>query len=143
MKYLFILLSLSFMACPKLKNDSISNQNNIQGKWKWIESSFMTRGMSEPRISTPKTAGHTIILEFKDATVDVYRNGKVMASYQYEIKKMSPDNQLFLNLKIQNPNSLAEFEFRLSSGPCNFKNGMLEITGGYNDAGENQKYKRM
>jgi hypothetical protein len=131
------------MACPKLENNNTSNRNNIQGKWKWVESSFMTRGMKEPKVSTPETAGHEIMLEFKDTTVDVYRNGKVMETYQYEIKKMSPDNQLFLDLKIQNPNSLPDFGFRLSSGPCDLKNGMLEITGGYNDAGENQKYKRM
>ena len=56
---------------------------------------------------------------------------------------MSPDHQIFLELNIQRSDKLVLTEFKLSSGPYEIKNEILEITGGYNDAGENQKYKRL
>ncbi|MCH2083971.1 MAG: hypothetical protein MK226_16365 [Saprospiraceae bacterium] len=143
MKCLFILLSFLLMACPKIENKKDYHQNSIQGKWKWVESSFLTRGMREAKISTPESTGYDIILEFKDTTVSVYQNKKLINTYQYEIKKMSPDHQIFLELNIQRSGKLVLTEFKLSSGPYEIKNGILEITGGYNDAGENQKYKRL
>lgn len=134
------------MACPKLEQETIQPANNsILGTWQWVESNFITRGMSEPEITTPSGIGHQMALTFNnDLSVDLLLNGQQVTEYKYEFRKEAEDAQRgFLSLTPVTNNQSSDLPVRPTSGPCRIQNDTLTIYGGYNDAGPTQKFVRV
>lgn len=146
-RLLAMLLFVGLVACKTSKNTKETIQQNDtlkaenfrgEGRWQWVSSSFITRGIKEPKVSTPETLGYTIVLEFKANVITIIKNGAEAAQVPYSI--LEKDLAITF-LQVQIPQD--DFPFYIASGPIYLIGDELKISGGYNDAGENQTYKRI
>ncbi len=116
----------------------IIEQTNLEGKWQWVSSSFVTRGMKEPNVSSPETRGYNVVLEFFENEIEIIIDGSPLARVPYRLAGNEVETQM---LWVDIPSD--DFPFYIASGPVYIRDGELYISGGYNDAGENQTYKRL
>jgi hypothetical protein len=145
-KLLPVLLFVGLIACKSSKKteDTITQNNNSQveifkgeGRWVWVSSSFIARGMKEPKISNPETRGYKIVLEFRGNQIAIEKNGSEVAMVPYTIENQGEG---FTIIQVEIPQD--DFPFIISSGPIYIRGNQLIISGGYDDSGEDQTYKR-
>jgi len=79
--FTFILIAL--MGCSDSDNSDLRSQLN--GKWKWIESS----GGIDGRTETPESSGNSVTIEFTRTTVKTFINGNLKSEVNYEIQSGS------------------------------------------------------
>jgi hypothetical protein len=85
LKFILIIFLASFISCQK---DSETISDLIIGRWGWVNSVSPWTG----QISSPQTAGFSIILEFTgDGNLKEFRNDTLTTSTNYSIEKNSAD----------------------------------------------------
>ena len=147
-KIVSLCILISLLSCNASKNAKnnaeietthpTQTQNfKAEGRWVWVSSTFVTRGLKEPKISSPESRGYQIVIEFKENLIVIEKNGAVVAQVPYTLEQQSEYLQL---IRVENPQD--DFPFFIASGPVYINGNELIISGGYNDAGENQTYKR-
>jgi hypothetical protein len=148
-KILLSLLIVSSLGCKSSKEtksavETVEQQNIVQaetfvaeGRWGWVSSSFLTRGMKEPKVSTPETREYSIVLEFEADLISIEKNGEQVAKVPFTLEEHGDGIQI---IRVEIPQD--DFPFHIASGPVYLRGNELLISGGYNDAGENQTYKR-
>jgi len=138
MKYFSIIaISILMLSCSAKKDLSSSTKEQIMGKWVWVNSSFITRGMPEAKVSTPESMGYSITLIFGKKSIEIIKNGVSVANLPYEIMEQENGAPILVPAAVAD-----DFPFYVSSGPITFKKDELYISGSYNDAGENQTFKK-
>ncbi len=130
-----LLLSLCFIQCSPTKS-SIGKGNEMwHGRWQWEETRLVRRGGES--VTLPKDVGMEMEIELlSDGTMKVYHDRKWVKDYTYEIKQQS-DLLLFV------PRVDGELSPNIETGVLRCTADSLEIVGGYNDAGGNQKFRRI
>ncbi len=128
------------MGCGSQKNtaNSTNSTDKLLGTYQWVSSKYMTRGMKEVKLSNPETRGYSIVLEIKKTEIDIIKNDKKVATVPYKII-FSTDNQPIIQVQIPQD----DFSFYIASGPFVIEGDITTIIGTYNDAGEDQTYKRL
>jgi hypothetical protein len=74
----FILITL--IGCSQ--DDNLSMKSQLNGKWKWVESS----GGIDGRTETPESTGDAVTIEFTLSTMKKFVNGNLEFEVNYEIK---------------------------------------------------------
>jgi len=132
------LLSLSFLSCTPAKN---STQQEVvteawQGRWEWEETRYVRRGGES--VTNPKEMGVTMEIELlANGDLKVYHDKSLQKTYTYQVSKQEEELMLTVNY------DKTELKPTVESGILRCTGNVLEIIGGYNDAGGNQKYRRM
>ncbi len=76
--------------CAKPTLDAKLARTQVLGTWKWIQTE--TTGRAGTTIETPASTGKTQSITFKeDGTVEYAENGKVFATYTYEVAIIAKD----------------------------------------------------
>lgn len=136
-KLLTLLLPLALLFGCKTKTAVEPSAPSIVGSWVWEESSFVARGLEEPKISNPESRGYSIQINVREAEIDIMKDGKFAATVPYKLLQME-ENLAAIEVNIPQDS----FPFFIASGPITISDTELLISGGYNDAGENQRYSR-
>ncbi|MBK8968800.1 MAG: hypothetical protein IPM36_19445 [Lewinellaceae bacterium] len=140
MKYYMILLliTVASKSCIHEKQPPAPTLE-LTGRWIWVESSFITRGMQQPSISTPASTSIAMEVEFLNGqNLNLYHNNTLVNSQAYELWQTpgNPDYILELGTRTLQPN--------LEEGPIYITgDSILYIAGGYNDAGAGQTWRRV
>ena len=109
----------------------------LPGTWEWIESRFASRGV-KPTLKTPETEKTNISINFRpDNMASVYVNKKFSGMYQYTLSQ--PTDYVLISFKANEGQSLPEI---LQEGPLTITDNEIFIAGGYNDAGQNVKFRK-
>lgn len=138
MKYFSIIaLSILILSCSAKKEILSSQKKQLIGSWTWVNSSFITRGMPEAKVSSPQSVGYSITLTISKKTIEILKNGVSVAKMPYELIEQENGAPLLMPATVTD-----DAPFFVASGPIHFKDDELYISGGYNDAGENQTYKK-
>jgi hypothetical protein len=138
MKYLaIIVVSLLTLSCNAKKDLPKSAKEQIIGKWNWVSSSFITRGSPQAKVNTPQSLGYNITLIINKKTIEILKNGSSVATMPYEIIEVENGKPVLVPAPIAD-----DFIFYVSSGPIYFKKDEFYISGSYNDAGEDQTFKK-
>ena len=148
MKYSLFFFTILLFACPRLDQEASkpTEDESLVGKWRWVSSSFMTRGMSKPKITTPESVGYSMTAHFKnDGELDILHKENISWTYNYQLQDMNTPVEELLVLKMKPQASMPDPSafVDIASGPLYIKGDTLHITGGYNDAGENQLYVKI
>lgn len=111
----------------------------LNGSWEWTETTFASRGV-KPSTKTPATTKKKITVTFKpDNQVTVFENGKLVGTYAYKLS--IPTDYIIISFSDESGrNPVREY---LEEGPITVSANELYIAGGYNDAGSNQKFKKL
>ncbi len=131
-KVALLIIAVALLAADVQENDSVI------GKWKWIKSVFVTRGMKEPVISKPKSRKDDIFLYINQKEIVVMNNGDSVAVAPYLFYHQTDDLDVLRVSNLKEENS-----FYISSGPVYLTGDTMIIGGGYNDAGSDQYYLRI
>lgn len=130
-----MLLILCFTQCSPTKG-SLSKDTEIwHGRWLWEETRFVRRGGES--VTLPKDLGVEMEMELlADGTMKIYHDKKWVKDFTYEVKQQG-DLLLFV------PKVEEELSPNMETGVLRCNDDSLEIVGGYNDAGGNQKFRRI
>jgi hypothetical protein len=110
----------------------------LQGTWDWTESRFASRGAT-PTLKTPATTSENISVTFKPGNMaSVYVNKKFVGTYQYAVTQPMKEN-VMIRFKGNEGQPLPEV---LQEGPLSIVDNEITIAGGYNDAGQNVKFRK-
>ncbi len=120
-------------------SQEMKREKGVQGSWRWIETHFVStiQGAESEKL-TPESSGIDMEVTFKKDTVIVYHNGNPKAKYGYQVVKPS-ENKKFLQVKYKGNYT----EPGLQEGPIHLYNDTLQIMGSANDAGGDQKLRRL
>ena len=133
MKQILLLTMLTLLCSADMKQEI-----QIKGQWQWVKSEFIARGMSQPKVSTPKSRKYEVILDIREKEIEIIKNGDSVAVVPYLYYQQTEDLKV---LRVSIPQD--DFPFFISSGPVYFKADTMIIGGTYNDAGEDQYYIRI
>src|SRR5690606_31766339 len=112
----------------------------LNGSWEWLETSFVSRGVA-PSQKTPETTGRKVVVTFKpDNQALVFVQGKLSGTFTYKLSQQPNDYVLISFSDAMGNNPAKEF---LEEGPLTISATELHIAGGYNDAGSNQKFRKI
>jgi hypothetical protein len=134
MKPYLLLLPLVFLL---LAADQ-QKPKSIEGRWQWVRSEFISRGMDGPKVSTPKSRKYKVELNVDSENIEIVKNKKSVASVPYLLYSQGEETQI---IRVSIPQD--DFPFYISSGPIYFRGDTLIIGGNYNDAGEDQFYVKV
>lgn len=110
----------------------------LPGSWEWTESRFASRGV-KPTLKTPTSENKNVTINFRpDNLASVYVNKKFSGMYQYTLS-MPTNDYVMITFKANEGQPLPEF---LQNGPLTINDNEILIAGGYNDAGENVKFRK-
>lgn len=110
----------------------------LPGTWEWTESRFASRGVA-PRVKTPETENAKVTINFRpDNLATLYINKKPAGTYQYMLSQPTND-YVMIKFKGNEGTSLPEY---LQEGPLTITDNEILIAGGYNDAGQNVKFRK-
>ncbi len=130
-----LLLPLCFIQCSPTKGSLAKGTEIWHGRWLWEETRFVRRGGES--VTVPKDLGVEMEMElFSDGTMKIYHNKKWVKDYTYEVKQQG-DLLLFV------PKVDEGLSPSMETGVLRCTADNLEIVGGYNDAGGNQKFRRI
>ena len=136
---LFGVLVWSILTAATCNNPTGAQQDPLLGEWVWIQTSFQTRGMPTPTISTPASTGVAMTVDFSaNNTVAVKHNGTTIHNCSYKITE-NAEGTRFINVLLPEEAPTPNIE---RHGILRIDNNQLEIIGGYNDAGANQQFQR-
>lgn len=131
------LFCLSLLSCTPAKNSTKQEAATEawHGRWEWEETRYVQRGGES--VTTPKDMGVSMEIELlANGELKIYHDKSLQKTYTYEVSKQEE-----WLLKIDyNKSALSP---TVESGILRCTGNVLEIIGGYNDAGGNQKYRRM
>ena len=109
----------------------------LPGTWDWTESRFASRGV-KPTLKTPETENTHVSITFRpDNIASVYVNKKLSGMYQYTLSQ--PTDYVMIKFKANEGQPMPDF---LQEGPLTISDNELLISGGYNDAGLNVKFRK-
>lgn len=130
-----LLLTLCFFQCSPTKGNLTTGNEIWHGRWQWEETRFVRRGGEH--ITLPKDLGMEMEIELlPDGTMKVYHDKKWVKDYTYEVSQQE-DLLLFV------PKVEEELSPNIETGILRCTPDSMEIVGGYNDAGGNQKFRRI
>ena len=110
----------------------------LPGSWEWTESRFASRGV-KPTLKTPASENKNVTINFRpDNLASVYVNKKFSGMYQYTLTQPTND-YVMITFKANEGQPLPEF---LQDGPLSINDNEIFIAGGYNDAGQNVKFRK-
>jgi hypothetical protein len=133
---LLIVFSLMILSCQDTQSVDVSP--GLTGEWEWISTTFVRRGIPNPTVITPETAGVEMTINFtSDSTVSVRHNGTEVALLNYQLRELGGKSLL-----ITYPGQAQENAPFLEEGVVSIEGDTLEIVGNYNDAGGNQVFVR-
>lgn len=119
-------------------NTITKTTETLEGTWDWTESRFESRGAT-PTLKTPATTKENVSVTFKAGNVvSVYVNKKFIGTYQYTVTRPMNEN-LMIRFKGNEGQPLPEV---LQEGPLSIVDNEITIAGGYNDAGQNVKFRK-
>ena len=148
MKKLFtlVLVAFSFLLQTNLQaqqtttsvQDITKLTEMLPGSWEWVESRFASRGV-KPTLKTPASENKNVTINFRpDNLASVYVNKKFSGMYQYTLTQPMGEYVL-ISFKANEGQPLPEF---LQEGPLSITDNEIFIAGGYNDAGQNVKFRK-
>ena len=146
MKKLFTFIIAAFALLLQTNLQAQTNPNHdleklsalLPGTWEWTESRFASRGV-KPTLKTPATENLNVSVTFRpDNMASVYINKKFTGMYQYTLTQPMNDYVL-ISFKANEGQTLPEF---LQEGPLTINDNEIHIAGGYNDAGQNVKFRK-
>lgn len=128
------------LSCQHTTENTLTPDSPLLGSWRWIETSFITRGMDAPVESTPQDTGIEMIVEFADEqTALVWHNGQQVGTFIYSIRELPNGEGQLIDFDYAEADVLLLPE----EGILHIQGNKLEIIGGYNDAGGNQLYEKL
>ena len=131
----FLLLAFCSIHCSPTKGSLAKDTEIWHGRWLWEETRFVRRGGES--ITLPKDLGVVMEIELiSDGTMKLYHDKKWVKDYSYEVQQQG-DLLLFV------PKVGEGLSPSIETGILRCTADSLEIVGGYNDAGGNQKFRRI
>ncbi len=134
-KIIGIVITAVMLLCCASANQA---EPTLIGRWSWVKSKFITRGMPQAKISTPKSRGYVVDLVIGLKEIEIVKDEKSVATVPYLLYQQGEELHV---LRVSIPQD--DFPFYISSGPVYFKSDTLIIAGTYNDAGEDQYFVRV
>lgn len=132
------LFCLSLLSCTPAK-DSTKQEVAAEawhGRWEWEETRYVRRGGES--VTSPKDMGVSMeIVLLANGQLKVYHDKSLRKTYTYQVSKQEEEWLLKVDY------DKTTLDPTVESGILRCTGNVLEIIGGYNDAGGNQKYRRM
>jgi hypothetical protein len=128
-----ILMWITMISAGTCSPIDYSYTSEIEGNWIWKESSFVSRGLKEPVVKTPATAGYQVELEISSTRIKLLINSTLSGEFEYHISRNENEYPV---LEVDMAEDISGF--LIASGPITFEGNQMIISGGYNDVGETQ-----